>query len=226
MARSGKPDDLTAGGDVANGRSLRRRLPALIMIAVLAGAAGIVWERILRGEEAEAGGATCPRTTTKAELTPVRHGDLRDVDPVPPAQVAVLVRNSTNRHRLATRVAARLELMDFAEAAPPDNDPVYPTGTLRCVGQIRFGAKGRGAARTLSFVAPCAQLVRDGRPDDTVDFALGTEFFELSPNSAAREVLDALREREDDQTGGLQSASVTAAPPPPSALARAYPAGC
>lgn len=219
MTLSGEPGDLAAGKS-----GWRRRLPALVMIAVLAGVAGIVWGRILRGEDAATG---CPRAPAEAGLVPVTHQDLRGTDLVPPGQVAVLARNSTNRHRLATRAAARLSLMGFAEAAPPDNDPVYPTGTLHCVGQIRFGAQGRGAARTLSLVAPCAQLVRDDREGDTVDLVLGSDFDELAPTPAAREVLRTLRGRQEETAaGGLQSAPDSAAPLPSSVLARAYPANC
>lgn len=218
MALAGEPDDLAADES-----RWRRRLPALVMIAVLAGAAGIVWGRILRGEDTATG---CPRAPADAGLVPVTHQDLRGADLVPPGQVAVLARNSTNRHRLATRAAARLSLMGFAEAAPPDNDPVYPTGTLHCAGQIRFGAKGRGAARTVSLVAPCAQLVRDDREGGTVDLVLGSDFDELAPTPAAREVLRSLREQEETAAGGLQSAPEGTAPPPSSLLARAYPASC
>jgi hypothetical protein len=203
----------------------RRRLPALVLITVLAASASIVWGRVLLGENTATGGVRCPTAPAGAGLTPVPHRALHGVDPLPPGQVSVLVRNSTDRHRLATRVAARLDLMGFTEAAPPANDPVYPTGAMHCVGQIRFGAKGRGAARTLSLVAPCAQLVR---ADDTVDLVVGTDFFELSPTSAAREALRALREQEagKEAAGGLQSIPGVATPLPASALARAYPAHC
>jgi hypothetical protein len=63
-------------------------------------------------------GKVCPPPPEPAELTPVSRKALHSVEPLPPGQVAVLVRNSTARHRLATRVAARLELMGFAQAAP------------------------------------------------------------------------------------------------------------
>lgn len=206
----------------------RRRLPALVLITVLAASASIVWGRVLLGENTATGGVRCPSAPAGAELMPVSRQAVRDVDPLPPAQVAVLVRNSTDRHRLATRVAARLDLMGFTEAAPPANDPIYPTGAMHCVGQIRFGAKGRGAARTLSLVAPCAQLVRDGRADDTVDLVVGTDFFELSPTSAAREALRALREQETgkEAAGGPQSMSGVTTPLPVSALTQAYPTHC
>ena len=44
------------------------------------------------------------------------------------------------------------------------------------------------------LLAPCAELIQDTREDDTVDFALGTYFKDLSPSADAEEVLRTLRE--------------------------------
>lgn len=229
MGQSEVPADTTTGPGGRRRGSWRRRLPALAVIAVLAAATAVVWTNVLDDATTIADRVSCPPAPAGAGLAPVHRTALRTVEPLPPAQVPVLVRNSTDRHRLATRVAARLELLGFAEAAPPDNDPVYPTGTMRCVAQIRYGPEGRGAARTLSLVAPCAQLVRDERPHSTVELVLGTDFFEISPTPAAREVLSELRERkaqQEQQGGGLQSVSGTTGSLPASALARARQAGC
>ena len=73
---------------------------------------------------------------------------------------------------------------DRREAAPPDNDPFYPDSDMECVGQLRFGASGEGAARTLTLVLPCTELVRDDRTDDTVDIAVGTGFRDVNPPRA------------------------------------------
>lgn len=203
----------------------RRRLPALVMLTALAGAVTAVWGHVLHEEATAARRPSCPPPPASANLTPVPYKALRGETPLPPSQVAVLVRNSTTTGGLAARVAARLELLGFAEAAPPDNDPVYPTGELRCTGQIRFGPDGRSAARTLNLVAPCARLVRDDRTDNTVDLVLGTSFTALSPTDEVRDVLRTLRE-QDQPTGGLQSKSGAAGPSPTSALADAPSARC
>ena len=89
-------------------------------------------------------------------------------------------------------MAAQLGDLGFAEAAPPDNDPLYPDGDMECVGQLRFGPAGQGAASTLALVMPCAELVRDDRPDDTVDVAVGTGFSDVNPPRAVRDALDQL----------------------------------
>ncbi|MFC4852687.1 envelope integrity protein Cei [Actinophytocola glycyrrhizae] len=215
MGRTDEP----AGADVIeDGRPRSRRLlPGLVTIFALAVAATVVWVDVLRSET-PVDRVRCPRAPEAAHLTPVPQDTLRAVTPAPPGRVAVLVRNSTDRQGLATRAAARLELLGFAEAAPPDNDPVYPTDTMECVGQIRFGADGRAAARTIRLVAPCAQLVRDdNRTDGVVHLVLGTHFTTLTPTSEARDALRTLRAGEDDpaaHAGGLQSMSGTATSAP------------
>lgn len=197
------------------------------MIAVLAVAAAVVWQDLLAKESTITRRVSCPPAPADADITPLPWRALRDVAPLPPGQVAVLVRNGTDTGGLAGRVAARLRLFGFAEAAPPDNDPVYPTDTLHCIGQIRFGEAGRAAARTVSLVAPCAQLVRDGRAEGTVDLVLGTGFTALEPNWQAREVLRTLREQAVQAHGGrLQSAPGAATAGSFPLLFEARPARC
>jgi hypothetical protein len=198
----------------------RRRLPALVMILVFAAAAAAVWADLLTDESTATSRVSCPPAPPAAQLRPLPYHALRDVPPMPPSDVAVLVRNSTSRHDLASRVAARLEILGFAEAAAPDNDSVYSTDSMRCVSQIRFSPAGRAAARTLSLVAPCAQLVRDdSRTDDVVHLVVGTDFFALDPDGEVRDILQALRAAKGsggtDQVGGLQSLSGAETSPVP-----------
>ena len=192
----------------------RRWLPALAMILVFAAAAAVVWADLLTDESTATSRVSCPPAPSSAQLEPLPYHALRDVAPLPTGEVAVLVRNSTSRHDLATRVAARLETLGFAEAAAPDNDSVYPTDGMRCVSQIRFSPAGRSAARTLSLVAPCAQLVRDdSRSDNAVHLVVGTDFIALDPDERVRDILRALRtpaaSGRPAQAGGLQSISGT-----------------
>jgi hypothetical protein len=76
---------------------------------------------------------------------------------------------------------------------------------MTCRGQIRFGAPGARAARTLSLIEPCLELVRDERQDATVDIAIGKKFDEVKPNHDARKVLDQLAAwaaQQPDTSGG------------------------
>ncbi len=69
---------------------------------------------------------------------------------------------------------------------------------MECQGQIRFGANGLAAASSVWLVAPpCAELVQDGRGDDTVDLALGTynKGALTPPNTDATAILHALAEQ-------------------------------
>lgn len=191
------------------------------MIGVLATAAAIVWGRVLTTQESVADRTRCPPPPRDAGLRPAPHNTLDMVTPAPPAQVTVLVRNATSRKGLATRVAARYELFGFPKTAVPDNDPIYPTDKMHCRGQIRFGPNGQAAASTASLIAPCLELVHDNREGPDVDVVLGTEFDELAPSSAVREVLRFFEEQatsQPQQTGGLQSAPGTTPNALPTAL--------
>jgi hypothetical protein len=210
MARADRPESVERYRDRRS--AWRRRLPALAMILVFAGAAAAVWTDLLIDEATATSRVSCPPAPPAARLNPLPYHALRDVPPLPPTEVAVLVRNSTSRHGLAARVAARLEILGFAESAAPDNDAVYPTDDMRCASQIRFSPAGRAAARTLSLVAPCAQLVRDGsRTDTAVHLVVGTEFTALDPDGQVRDLLRVLRTAaangQADRAGGLQSLS-------------------
>jgi hypothetical protein len=216
MERADRPEDPQGHSDER--AAGRRCLPALVMILVFATAATVVWTDLLADESTATSRVSCPPAPSTARLSPLPYHALRDVPPVPPAEVAVLVRNATSRHDLATRVAARLEILGFTEAAAPDNDSVYPTDDMHCASQIRFSPAGRAAARTLSLVAPCAQLVRDdSRTDDAIHLVVGTDFTALDPDGRVRDILRALRTPEagerTNQVGGLQSVSGTETSP-------------
>ena len=75
-------------------------------------------------------------------------------------------------------------------------------------------AAGQGAARTLTLVLPCTELVRDDRTDDTVDIAVGTGFRDVNPPRAVRNALDQIG------TGGGSDGSANADPTAPTASAR------
>ena len=88
---------------------------------------------------------------------------------------------------------------------------------MECVGQLRFGPAGQGAARTLTLVLPCTELVRDDRTDDTVDIAVGTGFRDVNPPRAVRNALDQIG------TGGGSDGSANADPAAPAASTTATP---
>jgi hypothetical protein len=207
---------------------------------VLGVVAAIVWIRTLDGDDKAAEGACQPPspalsisepptvpgqppapqpppTTTPAPLgTLLAPNALDSIEPLPPDAVKVRVLNGNGERGQAFTIATELTSdLGFAMAADPTNDPVYPAWDLTCHSQIRFGPNGDGAARTLSLVVPCAELIRDARPDDTVDLALGHQFESLRPNAAAKQVLRTLTELAEqppDPGGGQQATNPTVEP--------------
>jgi hypothetical protein len=196
----------------------RRRTPWVVVVALLAVAAIATWTVVLVGTGGPSAATACPAPTTGAlPGSVVAPSALDAATPVPPASVRTRVLNAGGQRGQANLVAAQLSDLGFAEAAPPDNDPLHPNGDLECVGQLRFGAAGEGAARTLTLVMPCTELVRDDRGDDTVDVAVGTGFRDVNPPRAVRKALDQIG------SGGGTDGSANADPADPTASASAAP---
>jgi hypothetical protein len=195
----------------------RRPLPALVFLGVLAIAAGVVWMQVLNGvERDQADARACPPSPVPAEalkdVTPA--GEVLPQDaldgtaPLPARDALVRVLNASGQNRQATAVTESLRELGFSKLADPDNDQLYPEGSLACHGQIRFGAQGVSAARTLSLMVPCAELIRDDRQDATVDLAIGQRFDHVTPRPEGRKALDQLAQwakSNPDQQGGLQA---------------------
>lgn len=200
----------------------RRPLPALILIIILGVAATIVWLRVMNTDSDVSGVAHCappaPRSTTAppkgkpATPTPtlgqaLETNSLDRTVPLPPGQALVRVLNAGSKRGGARIVTESLRELGFTQIAEPDNDPLYDD-TMGCRAQIRFGPQGTAAARTLSLVEPCAELIRDDRKDATVDIAIGQQFDDLRPNKQSKEVLDQLTEwaaAHPKSKGGLQA---------------------
>ncbi|MBV9730375.1 MAG: envelope integrity protein Cei [Pseudonocardiales bacterium] len=176
----------------------RRPLPAVLLAVILSTVAGLVWFSALHQTE-----GSCPSRSaesrpgvedqnadaaaTSSQRLPAN--GLDTVPPAPPQLTQVQVLNANGVRGEATVVDGALAQLGFAPTTTPANDPQYPAFDLHCYGEIRFGAAGQSAARTLSLAVPCADLVRDARPDARVDLALGTKFIALRPNDAARTAL-------------------------------------
>ncbi|WP_072801987.1 envelope integrity protein Cei [Rhodococcoides yunnanense] len=197
---------ITEGSPVDDrGRPFRRRraLPILIVFLVLALLGVFTWIRVFTAGEKVTAAVECnaPSEAPAADGTvPAALGErldrssLLDVEPAALSATRVRVYNANGESGQAATVAA--ELSDYGFASAPDvqvgNDPVYLDQNMQCQGQIRFGGGGAAAASAVWLVAPCAELVQDGRGDDTVDLALGTYFKDLQPNSDAESVLQSL----------------------------------
>jgi LytR cell envelope-related transcriptional attenuator len=200
----------------------RRPLPALIVLLVLGLIATFVWIKVFSSASASSRAISCDPPSgppvTVAGQPPTTLGQPLDRDaldrtaPVPASQVLVKVMNASTQRGQAGEVTEGLRQLGFAQVAPPNNDPLYVAAKnagneLNCRAQIRFGQQGAAAARTLSLVEPCAQLVKDNRPDASVDLALGKGFDNLRPKSEALRVLEQLTSwaiEHPEAQGGLQ----------------------
>lgn len=190
----------------------RRPVPALLVLVVLAIASALVWINVLHQADNSTAQARCPAGASTPNglpaLTPLAYSALNNVTPAPPGQVRVRTLNGSTQVGFANRTDTQLQKLGFVSAAPPANDPRYPLGDMRCFGQIRFGPNGEPAARTVSLIEPCAQLVEDHRQDATVDLALGEYATDVAPTPDAQLVLaqlNAWAAKHPATNGGLQS---------------------
>lgn len=184
---------------------LRRRMrPWLALVVALTLVCTVVWVKALTTADDDFAAMTCNPPTLPsgpaAEPQPklgkrVEPERLQEAEPAPLAETPVRVLNANSQSGQAANVAAQLSDLGFT-SVPGNaygNDSIYAKGDLGCTGQIRFGEGGRQAAATVQLAAPCAELIEDGRADDTVDLVLGSLFGEVSPNNDAEEVLRSLR---------------------------------
>ena len=208
----------------------RRRVPVLVVVSVLAVLAIATWSVVLVNAGGAASASSCPVPNPPAGDV-LSAGALDDVAPVPPAAVQVNVLNAGGQRGQASLVAAQLGDLGFA-VEDTGNDPLFPNEDMECYGQLRFGAAGEAAASTLTLAMPCAELVRDGRPDAAVDVSVGTGFGDFNPGRAARDALDQLTDPGGGSDGAANAdpnaAEAAPAPPTidPALVEEARDAGC
>ncbi|MGU3500457.1 envelope integrity protein Cei [Mycobacterium sp. C31M] len=186
-----------------HGRPFRRRniVPVLCLFVVLALVSGVAWVIALNQTTDVAQAAACnappppapDATAAPAQLgEPVSRADMTEVMPARLADTKVQVLNASGQGGQAAEVSGALRDLGFAQPTAA-NDPLYATGRLECQGQIRFGESGRAAAAAVWLVAPCTELFQDGRTDDSVDLAVGTDFTEFSRSDDIDAMLAGLR---------------------------------
>ena len=183
-----------------DGKPYRRRnhRPALVVLAVLAVVTAVVWAVVLTRpvDVREADACNAPPAAGDREApalgTRVSSSALIDVAPAKLADTRVRVLNASGQGGQAGEVAGALRDVGFA-APTAANDPIYAGSRLACQGQIRFGEGGKAGAAAVWLVAPCVELYRDDRTDDSVDLAIGTDFTSLANSDDIAAVLSGLR---------------------------------
>lgn len=198
---------------------MRARLIFIVLAAVAIG----LWSQLLKQHQPEREATGCPVSSEAPNpQTAVSFAALEPVLPITPDAVEVGVLNATNRRGLAAQVTDTLHTYGFAKATMAGNDLLHPPGSMQCRGQLRFGPHGAAAARTLSLILPCVELVDDQRPDGTVDLVLGAAFTAIDPDPAARTVLTQLHAAASNQTQPAALQSIAGATP----TAQTHPAEC
>jgi len=173
----------------------RRPLPAIIVIVVLCVGALIVWINVITNKPDINEAVRCTPTATPPQgviFTPLSHNALDDASPIAPDKIAIKVLNAGNTRGQGAITAGTLRTLGFTQIAEPQNDAAYLTQVPKCRGQLRFGTNGISAARTVSLIAPCSELVRDNRSDASVDLTIGDTFGQLQPRAEGRQILQQL----------------------------------
>jgi LytR cell envelope-related transcriptional attenuator len=183
-----------------HGRPFRRRnhRPAIFVLVFLVVVTGVAWTvaltRPVKVHQAEACNPP-PQAAGSAPSQlgePASRSEMMDVTPARLSDTKVHVLNASGRGGQAAGVAGALKDLGFAQPTAA-NDPIYATARLTCEGQIRFGTAGQATAAAVWLVAPCAELFRDNRADDSVDLAIGTDFSALAHSDDIDAVLATLR---------------------------------
>lgn len=135
-----------------------------------------------------AAGSTASSPTTLGVFTD--KNTLAQVRPAPPAAFTVNVYNASQQRGLAKTLSDELRSVGFQQIGTVSNDPLYPAGDLRCVGEIRYGNAGVASARTALMLMPCAQLVVDNRVDESVDLSVGALYtFDGTPDAVKKDLI-------------------------------------
>lgn len=195
----------------------RHPLPAIALIALLGLLAAGIWYKVTTSETAIGETTRCqPAADPPSDVTftPQEYTALDETAPIPPSAITLRVRNASSTHGLAHRASSSLDELGFDKLKKPANDPAYEDDEPDCYGQIRYGREGEAAARTVSLLDPCLELVRTSQDDAEVDMVLGNDFRGIHVSDAAHKILDYLREQADEhptestetqQAGGAES---------------------
>jgi hypothetical protein len=182
-----------------------RPVPALIVIAVLCVGALGVWIYAITSRADINDAIRCspaPSGPAGAVYNQLDHNALDGASPIPPDKIAVRVLNASQSRGQATIATETLRGLGFTQIAQPENDPAYANSEAKCQGEIRFGENGTSAARTLSLLAPCSELVKDNRQDASVDFVIGNGYHDIQPRAEGRQAVQQLVQWSQQHQGG------------------------
>lgn len=219
----------------------RKPIPAIIIVALLGVVAVVVWTKVIAKASDVDAAVACPPSSVSTATTAAKkakatarpgtalpYDALDKIAPKPASAVRVRVYNASTARGAALQASNQLA-QDGLQVAAPANDPLYPKQDMKCTGQIRFGANGESAARTVSLLVPCTQLVRDNRQDASVDLAIGSDFTTVAPNNEAQQAMQQLAAwaaKHPTPKGGQQAQSSVLPQLSPTLLSQAHSDQC
>ncbi|WP_317496131.1 envelope integrity protein Cei [Haloechinothrix sp. LS1_15] len=181
-----------------------RPLPAVIVLTVLGVVSGYIWIEAFADDSDLDQAIQCdprPGDLTDGEFVSAGYDALDSVTPAAPDAISVQVLNASGVRGQAMLTTETLRSLGFTQLGEPANDPIYDDEPAHCRGQLRYGSNGERAARTLSLVVPCFELVEDGRQDASVDFVLGSGFGNILARPEAHTALEQLAAHSQRQAG-------------------------
>ncbi|HVV19093.1 MAG TPA: envelope integrity protein Cei [Pseudonocardiaceae bacterium] len=218
----------------------RKPIPAIIIVVLLGVAVVVVWTKVIAKASDVNAAVACAPSTVQPTVAPhskakppqpgtvLPYSALDKIAPEPASAVKIQVLNASTQRGAATQASIQLQ-QDGFQVAKPDEDPLYPKQDMNCRGQIRFGTNGESAARTISLLVPCTQLVRDNRQDASVDLAIGKDFTGVAPNSQAQQAIHQLAEwaaKHPTPKGGQQAQNSILPQLSPTLLSQAHSSEC
>jgi hypothetical protein len=174
---------------------LRTTVVMVLGLALCAGAGWIGWNLFGQGDKKSSSSTSInssasTTTSSSASCTPTKVPDPGVKIPAKlpdPAKVKVNIYNATKRSGLAARTADQFAARNFVIGTVA-NDPLDKT--IKAVGQVRYGPKGKKYALVVWAQVPQSKLVNDNRITTDVDFAIGNSFDSLASPAEAAAALD------------------------------------
>lgn len=161
--------------------SLRRPIPAIVLILALSFVSGLVWWRVLHRDPAASAGT--PHSTTSAgpgALTRCVTVTAKPTAWPAPKTITLSVLNAANKTGLAASVTSALKARGF-QAAKPANDQATSTIT-----EIRYGGAYVTQARLVQLYLPGSRLVATSSTTATIVVSVGSGYRALATDAQVR----------------------------------------
>jgi hypothetical protein len=175
---------------------MRRPLPALIALLALLLLTALVWWRVLNRDTGSPAASGCPSTSTPSPAAASLPA---------PSLITLQILNATHRNGIAGKARTTLvsDGFDIPQAAGNDKPKVKIPG----VAEIRYGPKGKDAAKLVRYYLPGAKLVPTSSKSATVVVSLGERYRGIASPSTVQAALKRAQIELTTTTPGAPSPS-------------------